>query len=199
MQSRTGLAVLLPSRVTCLISSLALFSVGFSLWMRIVCRGPYYPGWDVLGPAHGLFLVSTRSFWDAVVSVFHSTRHFQYWNHTNSLLYTLIPGYLGALWPWEYWAHLLTFALFMLTLWLVARVVDLPIRRSWILLLAWGASPAMLSFSVAGYPYITGLLPHALALFATIFSYPGANAGIVLHPNSVTIESIYAGIVNVGT
>ncbi len=168
MQARAGMAALLPSRATCLISSFALFSVGLSLWLRVVYRGPYYPGWDVLGPAHGLFLVSTRSFWDAVVSVFHSTRHFQYWNHTNSLLYTLIPGYLGSLWPWEYWSHLLTCVLFLLTLWLVAKVVDLPIRRSWILLLAWGASPALLSFSVAGYPYITGLLPHALALWITL-------------------------------
>ncbi|PTL35875.1 hypothetical protein CLG94_08990 [Candidatus Methylomirabilis limnetica] len=149
-------------------SSFAVFSISFSLWMRVVYRGPYYPGWDVLGPAHGLFLVSTRSFWDAVISVVHSTRHFQYWNHTNSLLYTLIPGYLGSLWPWEYWAHLLTFALFVLTLWLVIRLIGLPIRQFWILLLAWGASPALLSFSVAGYPYVTGLLPHALALWITL-------------------------------
>lgn len=264
MKSRTGSAVLLPSRATCLIPFFALFSVGLSLWLRVVYRGPYYPGWDVLGPAHGLFLVSTRSLWDAVGSVVHSTRHFQYWNHTNSLLYTLIPGYLGSLWPWEYWAHLLTFALVLLTLWLVAKVVDLPIRRFWMLLLAWGASPAMLSFSVAGYPYITGLLPHALALWitldnrirrnwmvslvlclvanelswhlyelgkslfivfiaaavfhrhisrrtrvawllgaavqvTTIVLYPGANVGIVLRPDSVGMDSIRAGIVNVGT
>lgn len=162
------MAVLLSSRATYLISSFALFSVGLSLWLRVVYRGPYYPGWDVLGPAHGLFLVSTRSFLDAVVSVFHSTRYFQYWNHANSLLYTLIPGYLGSLWPWEYWAHLLTFVLFVLTLWLLVGLLDLPFRQSWIVLLAWGASPALLSFSVAGYPYITGLLPHALALWITL-------------------------------
>jgi hypothetical protein len=136
--------------------------------MRSVYRGPYYPGWDILGAAHGLFLVSTRSLWDAFSYVFDSTRNFHYWNHTNSLLYTLIPGYLGSLWPWEYWSHLLTFLLFVLTLWLIIKSVKLPIRQSWILLLAWGASPALLSFSIAGYPYVTGFLPHALALSITL-------------------------------
>lgn len=160
---------LLPSSYTrFLLPSFAFLSVSFSLWMRVVYRGPYYPGWDVLGPAHGLFLVSTRSFWDAFSYVFNSTRNFQYWNHTNSLLYTLIPGYLGSLWPWEYWAHLLTFFLFILTLWLIIKFVGLPIRQSWILLLAWGASSVLLSFSIAGYPYVTGLLPHALALWITL-------------------------------
>lgn len=151
-----------------LLPSFALLSVTFSLAMRLVYRGPRYPGWDILGPAHGLFLVSTRSFSDAFSYVFHSTRNFQYWNHTNSLLYTLIPGYLGSLWPWEYWAHLLTFFLFLLTLWLIITLIGLPVRQWWILLLAWGASPALLSFSVAGYPYVTGLLPHALALWITL-------------------------------
>jgi len=158
----------LPSHTKFLLPSFALLSVSFSLWMRLIYRGPYYPGWDILGPAHGLFLVSTRSFWDAARYVFHSTRHLQYWNHTNSLLYTLIPGYLGSLWPWEYWAHLLTFSVFLLTLWLIARIAGLPIRQWWILLLGWGASPALLSFSVAGYPYATGFLPHGLAIWITL-------------------------------
>jgi hypothetical protein len=89
---------------------------------------------------------------------------FRYWNSTNSLLYTLIPGALGRLWPSEYWGHWLTFTLVLLTFGLILRVAELPLRESWLLGLAWAASPALLSFSVAGYPYATGFLPHALAL-----------------------------------
>ena len=151
-----------------LLPSFAILSVVFSLLVRVVYRGPYYPGWDTLGQAHGLFLVSTQSFWDAFSYIFYSIRHFQCWNHTNSLLYTLIPGYLGSLWPWEYWGHLLTFILFMLTLWMIIKLIDLPIWESWIIILALGAAPSLLSFSVAGYPYVTGFLPHALALWITL-------------------------------
>jgi hypothetical protein len=52
----------------------------------------------------------------------------------------------------------------LLTFGLILRVAGLPLRQSWVLGLAWGASPALLSFSIAGYPYATGFLPHALAL-----------------------------------
>lgn len=162
-----GLSVIV-GRLNLLGALAGILSVAVSLWVRVAYRGAYYPGWDLLGPAHGLYLVSTQSFWAALTSVWHSTRHFHYWNHTNSVVYTLIPGYLGSLWPWEYWGHLLTFLLFVMALWLTMRAIDLPLRRSWILLLACGASPALLSFSVAGYPYITGILPHALALWITL-------------------------------
>jgi hypothetical protein len=56
----------------------------------------------------------------------------------------------------------------MLTLWLILKIADIPIKSGWILFLAWGASPALLSFSVAGYPYVTGFLPHALALWLVL-------------------------------
>ncbi|MGR3218664.1 MAG: PA14 domain-containing protein, partial [Candidatus Anammoxibacter sp.] len=147
---------------------LAVLSVAFSLIVRVVYRGAYYPGWDVLGPAHGLYLVSTQSFGDAFSHVFHSVRHFQYWNHTNSLLYTMIPGYMGTVWPWEYWGHLLTFAFSAITMWLIIKIADIPLKSSWILFLALGSSPVILSFSVTGYPYITGFLPHALAIWIVL-------------------------------
>jgi len=151
-----------------LLFSIGILSVSFSLLVRLVYRGPYYPGWDVLGPAQGLYLVSNHSAWDSLTQAFHSTRHFELWNNTNSVLYTLIPGYLGSLWPWQYWGHLLTFILFLLTLGLILKIAQLQIRQSWILLLTVGVSPTLLSFSLVGYPYITGFLPHALALWCTL-------------------------------
>jgi hypothetical protein len=135
-----------------------------SLLFRAWWRGDYYPGWDILASAHGLYVLSTSPPAQALGRLFRGAGDFRYWNGTNSLPYTLIPGVLGRLWPYEYWAHWLTLALVLLTFGLVARFAELPLRKAWLLALAWGASPALLSFSVAGYPYATGFLPHALAL-----------------------------------
>jgi len=76
----------------------------------------------------------------------------------------LLPGALAALWPWEYWNHVVSLLLVLTTIALVGTVVALPVRESGVLLLAWGASSALLSWSVAGFSYATGFLPHALAL-----------------------------------
>lgn len=135
-----------------------------SLLVRVVGRGPYSPGFDFLGPAHGLYLLETRSPWGALGEMLRLTRDFSYWNHTNSLVYTLLGGGLSRLLPWEYWAHLLTAAQAALTLFAVARLGGVSWRSSHVLLLAFAASPTLVSLSLAGYPYATGFLPHALAL-----------------------------------
>jgi len=147
-----------------LLPCFAVASLASSLLVRIVLRGPYYPGWDVVGPAQGQYLLSTEPLWQALGQLLRAVRHFGYWNPTHSLLYTLAPGTLGRLWPWEYWGHALTLLLVLLSLWLVLRFTGLPPRSAWLLALAWGASPALLSHALAGYPYATGFLPHALAL-----------------------------------
>jgi hypothetical protein len=140
-----------------------LLVVAYSLGLRAVERGAEYPGWDLIGPAHGLHLLSTRSALEAVREVLASVRGFQYWTSKDSLVYCLVPGALSRLWPWQHWVHLLTLGLFALSLGLAARAAELPARDLWLLLLAWGASPALLSFSIAG-PFISACLPHALAL-----------------------------------
>ena len=118
----------------------------------------------MLGSAQGLYTLSTHPLAEALAHLLRGVTGFRYWNTTNSLLYTLGPGSLGRLWPIEYWAHWLTFALVLVTFWLILRVAQLSLRDGWFLALAWGASSALVSFSVAGYPYATGFLPHALAL-----------------------------------
>jgi len=153
---------------------LALLGVAASLLLRAWWRGHYYPGWDILGSAQGLYVLSTSRPLEAVARLIRGVTEFRYWNSTNSLPYTLVPGALGRLWPSEYWAHWLTLALVLATLGLVLRFADLPLRKAWVLALVWGASPALLSFSVAGYPYATGFLPHALAL--VIVTSPGLRA-----------------------
>jgi len=143
---------------------LAGLGLAGSLLYRVWQRGPYYPGWDVLGSAQGVHTLSTQPVAEALVRLLRGVTGFRYWNSTNSLPYTLGPGSLGLVWPTEYWAHWLTFALVLVTFWLILRVASLSFRDGWFLALAWGASSALSSFSVAGYPYATGFLPHALAL-----------------------------------
>ena len=147
---------------------LALASVGVSLVVRIVHRGPYYPGFDIVGAANGLFLLSTRSAWAALREVLYQSRHYSAPFPYFGVLSALLPGALTALWPWEYWAHVVTFGLFTVILGLILLATAVPFRDAWILLLGWGASGALLSFSVAGMPWVTGFLPHALALWIVL-------------------------------
>jgi len=147
-----------------LLPTLTLVGLAASLAYRAVERGPYYPGWDILGSAQGLQVLSTSPPAEALARLVRGIGQFRYWNSTDSVLYTLVPGALGRLWPYEFWAHWLTLALVVLTLCLILRFAGLGARRAWLVALAWGASSSLLSFSIAGYPYATGFLPHALAL-----------------------------------
>jgi hypothetical protein len=147
-----------------LLPALVVVGLVASLAYRAEARGPYYPGWDILGSAQGLQVLSTSPPLEAVERLLRGAAEFRYWNSTDSLLYTLVPGALGRLWRYEYWAHWLTLALVVLTLFLILRFAGLAAREAWLLGLAWLASSSLLSFAVAGYPYATGFLPHALAL-----------------------------------
>src|SRR5713101_2294814 len=143
--------------------ALGLLSVSVSLVVRIVHRGPYFPGCDLLAAAQGYLLASTFSFWGALQDVFYQNRHYWLPWPMYSLPFSLIPGYLERLWPWEYWAHVTNFSAFVLTLILLLRAVDLPLRRARIGLRGWGASPTLLSYSIVGAPWGSGFLAQALA------------------------------------
>src|SRR5262249_13741483 len=144
-----------------------LVSVAFSLGVRVLERGPYVSGWALVAPTQGHLLASTRTAWGAVREVFYQNRHFWLPFSVYSAPYSLIPGYLGRLWPWEYWVHVLVFVTFCVTLWTILRGAGLPLRAAGILLLGWGASPMLLSHAVEGYPWASAFLPHALALWIT--------------------------------
>ncbi|MFI5183812.1 MAG: hypothetical protein ACHQNV_05405 [Vicinamibacteria bacterium] len=148
----------------CLGPILAFASLALSLLVRVSLRGDDYAGWDLLGPAYGLYMLSTLPFFTALRQLAHAVVDFGFWNHTNSLLFTFIPGVLTQLWPWEYWGHLVNFVLVVATFRVIQKVARLPGDQTWLLALAWASSPALLSFAVSGYPYATGFLPHALAL-----------------------------------
>ncbi len=118
----------------------------------------------MLGPAHGVNTLATFPLGEALARLARGVYSFRYWNATNSLIYTVLPGVLARVWPSPYWAHVLTLLLVVATFAAVWRVSELTLRHAWFLGLAWCASPALLSFAIAGYPYATGFLPHALAL-----------------------------------
>jgi hypothetical protein len=139
-----------------------------SLGLRLAHRGVYYPGWDVLGAAQGLYLVSTHTLGE--IWEFYRTHRYSTvtaWN-VYGLPIALLPGWLASLWPCEWWPHIVTFVLNLCMLGLIGRALALRGAEWTIVLLAWGASGALLSYSVAGFAYITGFLPYAVALWIVL-------------------------------
>jgi len=158
----------MADRRTAWLAALALASVGVSLIGRVVVRGVYYPGFDVHAAANGLFLLSTRTPWDALTFVWDRSRTYAFPFPYYSALYALLAGALTALHPWEWWAPLLTFVSVGVALAMLRRALGLARTDAWIILLAVGASPAVLSFAVAGMPWASAFLPHALALWIVL-------------------------------
>jgi hypothetical protein len=133
--------------------------------VRLIYRGPYHTGWDLIGAADGLFRVNNFDLWHQVQDSFHKTRHFSYWNSTNSVIYSLVPGWLGGLWSTEAWPDVLVFLTFLATvtaIWFYYRDRSDQITPYLVALVC--ASAGLTTFSIVGYPYISGFLPHILAL-----------------------------------
>lgn len=135
-----------------------------SILGRFLYRGVYFPGWDILGAAQGQYLIETQGLWQAITQTIYETRHYQYWTPISSCLYTIIPGFLSIIYPWELWASLLTFSLFLLILRLMFYIAKLDRGDIPLFLFVITSASAFLSFSVSGYPFLSGVLPHALAL-----------------------------------
>jgi hypothetical protein len=138
-----------------------------SLGARLLYRRYFYVGWEIIGAAYGQHLLSTESAAAALGQVFWNTRHFLYWGGMNSVFWTIIPGALGAVVPWEYWSHVVTFALATLSVVLLARAVGVTARAWPYLILGLASSATTLSFAVNGGPYLSGWLPHAMAVAIT--------------------------------
>jgi len=145
--------------------SYAILSILLSLTIRVLHRGPYYPGLDAEGAAGGLFRVATMS--ASELWRFHWANHHSstsIWSF-NGLLFTLLPGWLASRWPSELWPHLITFLVTVLSFYLIVKALELRQEDSGIVLLGWSASSALLSHSFAGLAYVSSILPYALALW----------------------------------
>lgn len=134
-----------------------------SILGRVLYRGVYFPGWDILGAAQGQYLIKTQGILGAAKHIFYDSRHYQYWAPISSWIYTLVPGGLNIIHPWELWTSLLTFILFLLILRLMFFIPKLGKQDFPLFLFSITGCSAFLSFGVVGYPFITGVLPHALA------------------------------------
>lgn len=80
-----------------------------SILGRVLYRGVYFPGWDVIGAAQGQYLIETQGLWQAIKQTIYETRHYQYWTPISSCLYTIIPGFLSIIYHWELWARFFNF------------------------------------------------------------------------------------------
>ncbi len=148
-------------------------SVGASLALRVWNRGPNIPGWDYLLASNGQFLIATHGWWEAIRETFVQTRYYWLPPAAYSAVYGLVPGALTLAVPWLYWQTATVAALWLVTLALLLAAAGWPLtsaRGVGVLLLAWGAWPAGLSYGVEGYPWASCLLAYAVALL------------VVLHP-----------------
>jgi hypothetical protein len=136
---------------------LGLVSVVVSLVLRTLHRGQYYPGFDIVGAAQGLLLVSTKGPLEILrwYADYHYFPNFGLgWNAYGAPL-VLLPGWLTAIIPWEYWAHVVTFVGTLLSFGLLGRAFGLRGPEWAVIVLAWGASSAMLSYSICGFAYLS--------------------------------------------
>jgi len=147
---------------------LSLGVLAASIAVRVWHRGDYIPGWDVLGAAQGLVLVSTRTPAEIFEWYRVSARSpAVFWN-LYGLPSVLLPGMLASVWPWQFWNHAVVLALSAVVLWLTASAFGLGRRDAWVVPLAWSTSSTVVSQSVAGLPYLTCLVPHALAVWTVL-------------------------------
>ena len=154
------------SRVVRLVTLLAAVNIAASLLIRVWYRGSLFPGWDVIGVAEGVRLLATLTpaeLW-AHYRRFHGDPSW-WWNIYGAPV-TLLPAVLTNLHPWLYWAHVCTFLCTAIAAALVARA--LPPGGPAVAFVALGASPALLSWSIAGFPYISCVWPYALALWGVL-------------------------------
>ena len=133
-----------------------------ALWWK---RGHYVGGWELFGATFGLLSLAQGSLGDAVLAVgraYLDQRHRLGFSGAESFTYALVPGLLHQVTPWLLWSQLLSLVLFVaLSIWLLRRLGLRP-APYWAAVLA---SPALTSYAIVGYPYLTSAaIPYGLAL-----------------------------------
>lgn len=157
-----------PSRATRAVAWFAWASVAIGLLVRVMHRGPYFPGWDVVGTANGLHLVSTGTL--GSLAAYYGTAHAYgtaAWNVVG-IPVALLPGLLTSWLAWEFWPHVVTGVIVACSVLVLCRALSVPWSERWTVVLAWGASPALLAFTLSGFPYLSNALPYAVALWIVL-------------------------------
>jgi len=156
------------------------------IW-RVLYRGYHYAGWEVYFAAKGLFLIKEFGFVEAIKKTFYLTRNCQYCGQDGIIL-NIIPGVILSIFPWEFWPHLLTFLLFIFSFWLCGISFQFKDEQWAWLALALGSSATLLSHSICGGQYVSGMLPHSLALLIIFHPYFKKNWCCGLLLGFLTIE-----------
>src|SRR5262245_59126476 len=72
------------------------------------------------------------------------------------------PGLAELSVPLGVWQGTMSLAIFALSLWLMLRYIGLGAFETSVVALILSCSPALLAFSIAGYPSVSAFLPHIL-------------------------------------
>jgi hypothetical protein len=156
----------ISTRTVPIITLLAAGNIAMSLLLRVWYRDGFIPGWDLMGAAEGVRLLATLTPSELLDYYRRFHGDLALWWNVYGAPVTLLPAVLTNLHPWLYWAHVSTFICTALTAVLAARAIPSGGRAAG--LLALGASPTVLSWSVAGFPYISAAWPYALALWGVL-------------------------------
>jgi len=73
----------------------AAFILILGMFWRFFYRGVLVPGWELIGPAYGQFLLHTEPSLTILQRLYHHTRHHFYSTPIDGFFYTLIPGLLN--------------------------------------------------------------------------------------------------------
>lgn len=119
-------------------------------------RGEYLAGFEVLGAADGVWAIHKVGICQSFVNYWHASRDFQYWNSTNSILWTMGPGLLATWCPSVHWGWIFGFVLYAACLMIlgVTRRLDFRVLTAAVL-----ASPVISSFTITGFPYLSCAIP----------------------------------------
>jgi hypothetical protein len=156
----------ITTRAVRIVTLLAAGNIALSLLLRVWYRDGFIPGWDLMGAAEGVRLLATLTPSELLDYYRRFHGDLVLWWNVYGAPVTLLPGVLTNLQPWLYWAHVSTFVCTALMAVLAARAIPSGGRAAG--LLALGASPTVLSWSIAGFPYISAAWPYALALWGVL-------------------------------
>ncbi len=146
----------------------AVVCLAISYLARLLYRADHLLPWELLGPIQGEYLVHTSGWFEAAKKVWHNSRHYYYYGGHLSVFFTLIPTFFQQILPGQHYGIPVSFTLTAIGLALAFSYSGLKRENLWVLLLALGTSPVLLSFSVMGMPNCAALLPHAIALYMVL-------------------------------
>ena len=149
---------------------LAFISPLIAVLWRVIYRGYYYPGWEVIGPSAGLLVINELGIIGAIKSFFYITRHCDYCG-LQGITNSFIPGIFAMVFPWEYWSHTFNFIMFTLSFWLCGVSFQIKGKEWGYLALILGSSATLMTYSISGGHYISGIVPHSLALLVLFHPY----------------------------